>query len=66
MGSISFLSNASKLIGLKKGLSENVTNPMAPIRCFLFFSRSELMACKQGIDTGGLVTGKVGSPFKIF
>jgi hypothetical protein len=59
-------SRATKSKGRKNGLSENVSNPIAPIRFFLFFSKSELIACKQGIVTGGLVTGNVGSPFKIF
>lgn len=66
MGSISFLSSASKSMGRKNGLSVNVSKPIAPIRRDRSFSSSELMACKQGIVTGGLVTGNCGSPLEIF
>jgi hypothetical protein len=35
---------------------------LAPILCALSFSSSELIACMHTIETGGLVTGKFGSP----
>jgi hypothetical protein len=59
-GSISFLSNASKSISLKKGLSVKVVKLTAPIRRSGSASSAELMACKQGIETGGDVMGYFG------
>ena len=59
-GSTSFLSSASKSIGLKNGLSVKLSKVFAPIRFSTFSSSAELIACRQTIETGGEVTGNLG------
>lgn len=60
-GSISLRSSASKSMHWKNMLEVNESNPAAPMRRFRSRSSSELMACRHGCDTGGLVSGKGGS-----